>query len=517
MRCKKSLPLASLSLFVLAAGSWQFALGQTTDWTAREKEIYNEKLKKHQATAKVVIDSNMPTLVSTTKEIVETWGKVQKAPTPVQTRQISDAQFKHLQAVTTLQVMTATFDPGDKQQADVIKKVSDAIDAAKGAILAAKTLALQGGIQSGGSDPNIIYSDANPADPQFLDKAKKAVEAMVKAEAGVYDEKRDFVKKDAELFKASLLVEARNQVDSEKAKAGAAGRAVADRGTEGGPTPKGLQWIVAKRVGGNEANHRVSLDPDAITGGSFGGKGTPICRTLVNGSWLIGWTDLGRSGFEGCVVRVGSKRSLQKDFDVLVPEKSGVLPALSWQMIDRNKDKDQKPPAGAVAMGRLADGTVPTMCRAEESISPGNTYTGHVNPERFICQFAAHRDAATNFAYEVLVEATSAKTQAVQPAPAPAASPAAQAKPAAALVIKVLQARYGVNCKAVKPDVTAHLATVCNGKETCDYTVNAGAIGDTAPGCAKAYEASYECTAGKSLTAALPAEASGKSIRLSCK
>lgn len=101
-------------------------------------------------------------------------------------------------------------------------------------------------------------------------------------------------------------------------------------------------------------------------------------------------------------------------------------------------------------------------------------------------------------------------------APAPASQPVA-APAAAQAKIKVVKALYGTNCKAAKPDVTAHVATACNGKDACTYKVDHMAIGDTAPNCAKTYEVAYECAPGKGRSASVPAEASGKTVQLGCK
>ena len=106
-----------------------------------------------------------------------------------------------------------------------------------------------------------------------------------------------------------------------------------------------------------------------------------------------------------------------------------------------------------------------------------------------------------------------AKPAAAQP---PAAKPAAAAAPAAQKLIKVLSAKYGFNCKAAKPDVTAHIASACNGKPSCSYQVNHTILGDTAPNCAKAYNVDYECAPGQARGAGAPAEASGKTVQLAC-
>lgn len=77
-------------------------------------------------------------------------------------------------------------------------------------------------------------------------------------------------------------------------------------------------------------------------------------------------------------------------------------------------------------------------------------------------------------------------------------------------VIAVIQATYGGNCTtsglsydpAYPPfppinfgdtDTSAHLAFVCNGEETCVYSINHTVIGDPFLGCAKDYLAEWAC------------------------
>ena len=54
-----------------------------------------------------------------------------------------------------------------------------------------------------------------------------------------------------------------------------------------------------------------------------------------------------------------------------------------------------------------------------------------------------------------------------------------------------VRSKYGVNCKAAKPDVTA-------------------------PNCAKTYNVDFECAPGQARGAGAPAEASGKTVQLAC-
>jgi hypothetical protein len=131
------------------------------------------------------------------------------------------------------------------------------------------------------------------------------------------------------------------------------------------------------------------------------------------------------------------------------------------------------------------------------------------------CGGAAAKPAAAQppAAKPAAAQPPAAKPAAAQP---PAAKPAAAAAPAAQKLIKVLSAKYGFNCKAAKPDVTAHIASACNGKPSCSYQVNHTILGDTAPNCAKAYNVDYECAPGQARGAGAPAEASGKTVQLAC-
>ena len=80
--------------------------------------------------------------------------------------------------------------------------------------------------------------------------------------------------------------------------------------------------------------------------------------------------------------------------------------------------------------------------------------------------------------------------------------------------ITITKASYGSNCKGVKEgNQTGQLAEECNSRESCDYKVDHKKIGDPAIGCQKTYEVVYNCREMKS---SLPAEASGKKLKLYC-
>ena len=93
------------------------------------------------------------------------------------------------------------------------------------------------------------------------------------------------------------------------------------------------------------------------------------------------------------------------------------------------------------------------------------------------------------------------------------------ASPPAAGGIRVLAGTYGANCGQARGNKTAHLATACNGRDTCEYVVNHQVIGDPAVGCAKNYTAEWQCTgASRNLQASAAPEAGyGSKIMLSCR
>lgn len=90
---------------------------------------------------------------------------------------------------------------------------------------------------------------------------------------------------------------------------------------------------------------------------------------------------------------------------------------------------------------------------------------------------------------------------------------------AAPPTITIKQAVYGDNCphaNATGTNVTAHIASECNGKTACDYLVNHLTIGDPALFCQKAYRVVYSCGRGDIRQAGIGPEASGKVVQLAC-
>ena len=92
------------------------------------------------------------------------------------------------------------------------------------------------------------------------------------------------------------------------------------------------------------------------------------------------------------------------------------------------------------------------------------------------------------------------------------------ASPAAAAGINVLTAWYGQSCNTQHGNVSAHVKSRCDGKTSCGYTVDANALGDPAPGCAKNFVVLYACQGQAELhLAQLAAESHGRAINLSCE
>ena len=87
--------------------------------------------------------------------------------------------------------------------------------------------------------------------------------------------------------------------------------------------------------------------------------------------------------------------------------------------------------------------------------------------------------------------------------------------------IRVLQGLYGHNCRSNQDyDRTRDLAAHCDGQQSCEYRVDYSRLGDTAPGCAKEYQAAWRCLGARPPVVhreTVPAEAGlGSVVRLSC-
>lgn len=85
----------------------------------------------------------------------------------------------------------------------------------------------------------------------------------------------------------------------------------------------------------------------------------------------------------------------------------------------------------------------------------------------------------------------------------------------AAPTIRVTNATFGKN-GATDFDVTPFLRVACDMRGTCEYKVESATLGNISPSVAKAFAVSYTC-GSVAKTASIAAEASGKSVTLSCR
>lgn len=84
--------------------------------------------------------------------------------------------------------------------------------------------------------------------------------------------------------------------------------------------------------------------------------------------------------------------------------------------------------------------------------------------------------------------------------------------------INVVSGSYGLNCGALYGNKTRHLASQCNGRESCSYRIDVNVIGDPAIGCAKEYIAEWRCGTGPIRSIKVPSEAgNGSIINLTCQ
>jgi hypothetical protein len=84
-------------------------------------------------------------------------------------------------------------------------------------------------------------------------------------------------------------------------------------------------------------------------------------------------------------------------------------------------------------------------------------------------------------------------------------------------VISVTSATYGASCKAPKGNVTKFLQTACDGKSSCQYSVDYKTIGDPAPGCSKDFSVEWTCGGIAGGTSSAAGEAGlGSKVTLAC-
>ncbi len=84
--------------------------------------------------------------------------------------------------------------------------------------------------------------------------------------------------------------------------------------------------------------------------------------------------------------------------------------------------------------------------------------------------------------------------------------------------IKVVAGTYGRNCNATPGNATTPLATACDGKSSCDFTVDTTALQDPAPNCSKDFAAEWKCGSSNVTYSAALSSLTGKGdkLRLSC-
>jgi len=95
--------------------------------------------------------------------------------------------------------------------------------------------------------------------------------------------------------------------------------------------------------------------------------------------------------------------------------------------------------------------------------------------------------------------------------------------------VNVLEATFGGttvpiynDCPVIAPgNVTSPVYAACQGKKSCDYTVDTSVIGDPAFGCWKSFEVTYQCAmnGNATQTVLIPADPGGadnQTITLSC-
>ena len=108
---------------------------------------------------------------------------------------------------------------------------------------------------------------------------------------------------------------------------------------------------------------------------------------------------------------------------------------------------------------------------------------------------------------------------AVLPPPnAVAASPVSAVSNVEMTAIKVVSGTYGRNCNAKAGNATALLSKACDGKNSCDFTIDTTALEDPAPNCSKDFAAEWKCGNGNAAYSAALSSLTGKNdrLRLSC-
>jgi hypothetical protein len=84
--------------------------------------------------------------------------------------------------------------------------------------------------------------------------------------------------------------------------------------------------------------------------------------------------------------------------------------------------------------------------------------------------------------------------------------------------IKVVSGTYGRNCNAKAGNATALLSKACDGRNSCDFTIDAAALEDPSPNCSKDFAAEWKCGQGNAVYSAALTSLTGKNdkLRLNC-
>jgi hypothetical protein len=106
------------------------------------------------------------------------------------------------------------------------------------------------------------------------------------------------------------------------------------------------------------------------------------------------------------------------------------------------------------------------------------------------------------------------RTTTVSPSPSPSASPSPATTPATG--IQVVSATYGGNVGATVGNATTPIASVCNGKTGCVYTVDYRVLGDPVPNKAKDYVVRYDCNGSTQVASAAAEAGLGSTVTLTC-
>jgi hypothetical protein len=97
-------------------------------------------------------------------------------------------------------------------------------------------------------------------------------------------------------------------------------------------------------------------------------------------------------------------------------------------------------------------------------------------------------------------------------------APASAASSAEQVPIKVVSGTYGRNCNAKAGNASAPLSKACDGRGSCDFTIDPSVLEDPAPACNKDFAAEWKCGNGNAVYSAALSSLTGKNdkLRLNC-